>query len=357
MAVTTVAQGLKVARWSKKFFREYVREHRFARYMGEGGNDVIYVTKELTKGAGDNITFGLVSELKGDGVEGDDTLEGQEEDMGNYSDTLTVNQLRHAVAVGHMEQKRTLLDVLEHARERLKKWAMARLRDLLIDRFESVHLDGVTTFGATGEDDRDAFLTANNDRVVFGTLLGNTVPGDFSASLLNVDTTDDTLDRGIISLLKRRAKLAEPHITPITIKEDEEWYVAFVGSNPFRDLKADLDAVHQNAAPRSMKENPIFRDGDLVYESVIVREIPEMDSWGALGAASAPVYPIALCGTQALALGWGEMTRVIKNGPDGQDYGNVRGVGIAEIRGAKKVMFDDVQHGMVLGIVAAAADA
>lgn len=357
MAVTTIATGLKVARWSKKFFREYVREHRFARYMGESGNDVIYVTKELSKGAGDNITYGLVSELTGDGVEGDDTLEGQEENLGNYSDSVTVNQLRHAVAIGNMEQKRTMLDVLEAARERLKKWAMAKLRDLLIDRFECVNLDGVTTFGSTGESDRDAFLTANNDRMVFGTLLSNTSAGDFSASLLNVDTTADTLDRGIVSLLKRRAELADPHITPITTKEDEEWWVMFVGSNPHRDLKADMDTIHQNSAPRSLKDNPIYRDGDLVYESVIVRKIPEMDSVGNLGAASAPIYPVVLCGQQALCLAWAQMTRVIRNGPQGQDYGNIKGVGIAEIRGAKKVMFDDVMHGAVMGFVAAAADA
>ncbi|NJK31137.1 MAG: DUF4043 family protein [Deltaproteobacteria bacterium] len=255
MAVTTITSGLKVRRYSRKFFKEYVRESLFGPYMGESENDVIYVTKELEKGAGDNITYGLVTELKGDGVEGDDTLEGQEEALGNYDDTVTVNQLRHAVIVGKMEQKRTLLEVLDAGRERLKKWCMAKLRDLIIDRLECVNLDGVTTFGATSEADKDAWLTAQTagsvDRILFGTLFSNLSAGDFSASLLNVDTTDDTLDRTILGKMKRMAKNADPHITPTMVKGPSEKYVAFCGTNPKRDLDADLDTVHQDAGPRS----------------------------------------------------------------------------------------------------------
>jgi len=357
VANTTIAAGLKVAQWSDRFFLEYVRESRYFRYMSESGDNVIYVDKDLGKKPGDNITFGLVMELDGDGIEGDDTLEGNEENMANYSDTVTVNQLRHAVSVGRMEQKRTMLQVLDKARERLKKWAMKRLRDLLTDRLACFNLDGTTTYAASSEAQKDAALTANTDRVLFGALLSNRSTTDHSASLLNVDTTDDTLGTGILSLLARVAETADPRITPLTISEDEEWWVAFVGTNPYRDLKSALDAIHQNAAPRDLSENPIFRAGDLVYNATIVRKIPEMASLGSVGAASAPVYNVAFCGQQAVLLGWAEMTRAIRNGRDGSDYGNIRGVGVCEIRGAKKTVYNSVFHGCVQGYVAAAADA
>lgn len=357
MANTTIHSGLKVSQWSTKFFAEYVRESRYFRYMSESGDNVIYVNKELGKKAGDNITFGLVMELDGSGVEGDDTLEGNEENLDNYSDTVVANQLRHAVSVGQMEQKRTLLDVLEHARERLKKWAMKQLRDLITARLLCFNLDGVTTYAASSETDKDAALAANTDRVLFGALLSNRSTTDHSASLLNVDTTADTLDTGIVSLLARIAESADPKITPLTISEDEEWWVAFVGTNPYRDLKTSLDTIHQNAAPRSMTDNPLFRAGDLVYNATIIRKIPEMVSLGNLGAASAPIYNVAFCGQQSALLGWAQMTRVIRNGRDGSDYGNIRGTGIAEIRGAKKTVFNDKFHGIVQGYVAAAADA
>jgi len=357
VANTTIASGLKVQQWSRKFFKEYVRDSRFNRYMSEKGDNVIYVNKELGKKPGDTITFGLVMELDGAGVEGDDTLEGNEENLGNYDDSVVVNQLRHAVSVGHMEQKRTMLDVLEHARERLKKWAMARLRDLMIDRLQAFSLDGTTTYAAATEAQKDAALTANADRALYGALVGNQVAGDSSGSLANVDTTDDTMDEDIMSLLARLAEVADPAITPLTLSEDEEWWVEFGGTNPYRDLKSSLDALHQNAGPRDMKNNPIWRAGDLVYNATIFRKIPEMLTIGNVGAAAAPVHTVVHCGQQAVVLGWAEYTRAIRNGRDGSDYGNIRGVGVAEIRGAKKTVFNESFHGCVMGFVAAAADA
>lgn len=360
MANTTIASGLKVAQWSNKFFKEYVRESRFYRYMSDKGDNVIYVNKELGAKPGDNITFGLVMELSGSAVEGDSTLESNEEALGNYSDTVTVNQLRNAVAVGYMEQSRTLLQVLEHARERLKKWAMAHLRDRIIERMESYNLDGVTTFAASSAADRDAALAANDDRVVAGKLLSNVTgaSGDHSAMLLTLDTTDDLLNTTTLPLAQRVAETADPKITPLTVAEDEEWWVAFAGSNPYRDMKASLDSIHQNAAPRDLKDNPIYRAGDLGYNATIVRKIPEKASLGNLGdSGTTPVHQVSFCGQQAVSLCWAQMTQAIRNGPEGSDYGNIKGVGIREIRGQKKTVFDSKFHGMVDMYVASAADA
>ncbi|NJK31136.1 MAG: hypothetical protein HC927_01285 [Deltaproteobacteria bacterium] len=60
---------------------------------------------------------------------------------------------------------------------------------------------------------------------------------------------------------------------------------------------------------------------------------------------------------QAVTLAWAQMTRFIRNGPEGQDYGNMRAVGVSEIRGGKKTMFDDIAHGCVMAVVAASNDA
>jgi N4-gp56 family major capsid protein len=357
MANTSLASGLVVAQWSSKFFREYVRDSRFFRYMGESENNVICVNKDLSKKAGDNITFGLVIELSNSGVTGDDTLEGNEEAMTTYSDTVTVNQIRNAVAIGHMEQQKTMVDLLDVARERLKKWAMARLRDLMVARLICYSVDGTTAYASATESQKDTALTANTDRVLFGALLSNRSTTDHSASLSNVDTSNDTFVAARVSLLRRIATGADPAIAPITASEDEEWYVCFAGTNPYRDLKADLATEHQNAAPRSMKDNPLWRHGDLVWDGVVIRQIPELTSIGDVGDTSAPVYSTPLCGQQAVLLAWAEMTRAIRNGRDGSDYGNIRGVGVAELRAAKTAVFNSVFHGRVTGYFAAAADA
>jgi N4-gp56 family major capsid protein len=362
MAVTTVAtagtydQGNVVLQWSRRIFREYIRAERFARYTGKKPNNVFQVIEELGAKPGVTITMPLITRLTGNGVTGDNTLEGQEEALGNYADSITVDQLRHAVRRGNYEQKKTLIGILEEGEYMLKKWCMEQLRDLKIARMLCVHLDGVTAYESTAEADKDAHLAANTDRYLFGTLLGNRSTTDHSASLLNVDTTDDTLDRGIISLCRRIAMTADPHIMPITVEEDREMYVAFVGSNPYRDLRADMDTVHQNAGPRG-ETNKLWRTGDLVYEDVVIREIPEMTSIGNVGNSSAPVYHFAFCGAQAVGLAWAQHTKqIFLNGRVGVDYGNQRGVGVAEVRGAKKTHFNSIQHGMVQGYVAAAAD-
>lgn len=357
MAVSTFAAGNVLTKWSKRVFREYIRDERFSRYSGEGPNNVFQYVMDLQAKAGNVVSIPLVTRLTGDGVEDDDTLENNEEQLGNYADTITPHQLRNAVSRGEYEQSKSDIDILEQGEFMLKKWAMEKLRDLKIARMLAPTADGLTTYASASEADKDTHLGNNTDRYLFGALLSNRSTTDHSASLLNVDTTADTFDRGIVSLLKRIAESADPHISPITTDEDEEWFVIFCGTNPFRDLKADMDTLHSTAAPRSLKENPIFRDGDLVYESCIVRKIPEMASIGTVGAASAPVYQVPLCGLQTVGVGWSRMLTAKTNGPKGSDYENIKGIGVAESRGAKKIIWNSKQHGMVTGYVAAAADA
>jgi len=357
MSNTTFASGNKVTRWSLRLWKEYVREERFARYTGEEPNNVFQIVSDLQKQRGETVTIPLITKLSNSPIYDDNTLEGNEEALSNYADSVTVRQIRMAVARGEHEQSKGVIDILEGARYMLKKWMMEQLRDVKIARMLCPNLDGTTTYASTSEADKDLHLAANTDRYLFGALLSNRSTTDHSASLLNVDTTDDTLDRGIISLLKRIAESADPLLTPITVGEDEEWWVAFTGTNPHRDFTADMDNVHPSAAPRSLEKNPIYRSGDQVYQNVVVRRIPEMASIGTVGASSAPVYQVAFCGAQAVWTAWAKLTRAVRNGRDGSDYGNIRGVGICETRESKKTTWNSKQHGMVTGYVAAAADA
>lgn len=364
MTVTTVTtagtydMGNVVSQWSAEIAREYIKNEEFAPWSGKKEGSVFQYKEELTKKTGDNITFSLVAKLSQSGVEDDDTLEGQEENLGNYADTVTIHQLRHAVIRGDHEQSKTMIDILNEGRFMLREWAMEQLRDLKIARMACCHLDGVTTYASATEAEKDSFLTANTDRFLFGELVSNYSTGDHSASLLNVDGTSDTLKRGIISLAKRRAEAASPLIRPIKINGVRQHFVAFCGTNPHRDMKIDLDTIHASAAPReSGMKNPIWRDDDLLYEDVIIRKVPSMTSIGDVGAASVPVYQVAFCGAQAVLVAWGKHIKAIRNGPEGQDYGNLKGVGVKETRGAKKTIWNSIQHGIETVYVAADADA
>ncbi len=60
--------------------------------VGEGPNAVIQKLTNLKKQPGDTINFGLTTKLSGSGVSGDSTLEGYEEAISSYAETVTVNR-------------------------------------------------------------------------------------------------------------------------------------------------------------------------------------------------------------------------------------------------------------------------
>jgi hypothetical protein len=167
-----------------------------------------------------------------------------------------------------------------------------------------------------------------------------------------------------MSLMKRIAKQADPHIRPFRSEDGREYFVAFHGSRTFRDLKADstMTQANREARQRDVGANPIFQDGDLIYDGIIHREIPEIDdvasagtySLNSIGASSADVRPVFLCGQQAVGIAWGQEPMMKTDLT--KDYSFRPGVAIEELVTVKKLAYNGKQHGMVTGFFAAAAD-
>jgi N4-gp56 family major capsid protein len=346
MALTTVTSANVVQQWDADYFKSYVRGNRFNRYMGTTSNSVIVVKEDLTKKAGDRINIPLITELSGAGVTGDGLLEGNEEALGNYNHAIDVATRRNAVAVTDNQQQFTEISLRDAAKEMLKAWSMTRLRSDIITALGSI---SGTAYGSAAEATRDAWLVANNDRVMFG---DGTVGGltDHSADLALV-TSSMTLSRAIVSKAKARAEAASPKIRPVTVGEDSETFVMFVGSGAFRDLKNELATTLQNAQERG-DGNPLFNDGDLMYDGVVIRKIQEIATLGTVGAASARLEPYYLVGAQALGVAWAQRT---KTTTDTRDYGFVKGVGIHEMLGVEKLVYNSKDHGVFTGRIAAAA--
>jgi hypothetical protein len=246
-------------------------------------------------------------------------------------------------------------------------WWADKDRDLWIARLLSPVTDGTTTYASATEAQKDTWSSTNNpttanQRILFGASKGN-YSGDHSTDLGQIDGTADDLHPDIVSLLKRLAKTCDPHIRPYKVKDGgEEWFVLLAGSIAFRDLQANMSTIHQNAAPRSMDENPLFRDRDLVYDGVIVKEIPSMSyvhsSGGAMienvgSGSTVEVEAVFLCGAQAVSHAVAKRPSVRT---DDFDYGNKSGVAVTMTRGAGKSTFDSIQHGLVTGYVSAVGD-
>lgn len=361
MTLSTVSAANTVKQWDADFFREYVRDNRFARYQGTDVNSIIQLKQDLTKKPGDALTISLVAALSGAGVTGNTLLEGAEEVMLNYGHQVPISAYRNGIAITDWEIQKSAMGLRNAAKPLLKEWAMELNKTHIINALGSVQATGgtIANFGSATEAQKDQWLQANTDRIYFGTAAANldTIGGDgggadHSDSLLAIANTEK-LTADLVSLYKRKAKLANPIIRPVRVNGDEEWYVLFVNSLAYRDLKADLKTIHSDARERG-KSNPLFTDGDIMYDGVIVREIPEIADLGAVGTDSAIVSPVFLCGAQALGHVIGK--RWASNTED-RDYGYVHGTSVTGFFGIQKLFYNGKQHGVLTGYVATAADA
>ena len=378
MALTTVQSNNKLVQFTKDINREFVRANLFSPYMSEDMNAIIRIKNELKSG-GEVINLPYVKRLKAAGV-GSGTLVGAEELIDNYGVRAKVDWARNAVVTNKAERQRDSADLFAEAKPLLSDWGKSRQRDDIIRALmalptETLPAADVTVNGLLYEvaspAQRDTWQTANADRVQYGNARTNTA-GTHALSLANMDTTNDKLTAANLSLLKRVALNADPHIRPYKTRDGYEYYVAFCGTNPFRDLKLDLQTVNKDARPREgdgVNKNPLFQDGDQIYDGVIVRQIPEISNfvtstWPTLttaGTTSNRVEPVFLCGQQAAAICWGQMARPTFRKED--DYQFLAGTGIDMCYGTIKMFTKHpssgsnlVQSGVVTGFYASSVD-
>lgn len=339
MNVTPARPGLTPIQWQSDFWQEYLRDNQFAPYMGSEMDDMIQLQTDLTRKPGDSVVFPTVRNLTGAGVTGNTVLEGNEEIINARSLKVAVGVLRHAVAVSDWDKQKSVIDLLQAGRSTLKNWAMNKLRSDIILSLGAITADGDVqiSYGSASAAQRNTWLVNNTDRVLFGATKSNNT-GVYATSLTNIDNTADKLTAAQLTLAKRIARTASPKIRPIRINGDEEWYVVFVPSLVFRDLMADTTIINslQYAWDRG-RNNPLFTAGDILYDGLIIREIPELPVLVDVGAGgTVDAGASYLCGAQAIGIAWAQRTTTISNS---RDYGFFEGVGVQEIRGVAKLRF------------------
>jgi hypothetical protein len=387
VAVTQTHINNQIIKWRTRVTREWRRGNLFSPYMGESPSDIIQVTNELKQG-GDILSIPIVGALRGPGVS-TGPLTGNEEKLDNYGMRLWVDWSRNAVLLTKAQMRKSAFEQLELVRPLLTEWGNALLRDEIIMAMMALpsespptnlgneatggqRVNGILYENATAAQ-KNTWQVDNTDRVLFGSVKSNNT-GVHSTSLTTLDTTADIATAKVLLLAKRVARSANPGITPFKDSENEgrEYFVCFCGSEAFRDLAQDppiIDA-NTNARPRegrSMDDNPLFQDGDLLYRGVIVREIPEISDFYTLvnagSGGTTNVQPMFFCGQNAVALGWGQAPKPTERNED--DYGFLIGRGVEAVWGVGKVFKKRdpesvtaqlIQWGMVTVFVAAAPD-
>jgi len=378
MAETFLAGASEKQVWITTYFQEYVRQTRFAPYMtnadlNKGG--IILTKFQDESEAFRTINIPFIGRLKSAGVTGATVLDGLEEELTNYNCPVTIDWRRNAIRVPKSTSFRTEIDLWNASKDALNVWGTEKLRDDILKSMAATITDTAGTqvlWDAASVANQNTWCANNADRILFGNNRSN-----YSATFLtgagNI-VSGSKASAANMSLAKRMAKAADPHIRPYRHKDSDgrEYFVAFHGARSFRDLKLDTTVVNANTQARGregtmMDANPLFQDGDLIYDGVIHREVPEIDDYftnmvntaggsllNGIGGGSTDIRPVFFCGGGSVAIAWGQeptpRTDMLK------DYGFRPGVAIEELLGVKKINFNGKQNGLVTAFVSAAAD-
>lgn len=369
MANTTSIDALRPEIWEKQLFADVIDGLYFneSGLMGEDENNIIQVKMDLAKQQGDTDTIGLTTKLTGNGVDGDSELEGNEEAVNAYSDSVLIDQKRFAIRLkGKLDEKKNAYDMRMDAKKKLT----IRLQEF-IERQIFLKLGGVTNTGI-------------ND--INGTVVGTSATWSNTPTFIpdadeaagtgnryicaNTSGTDalaatDLLTPTLISKAKIKARLASPKIQPLRI-DGRDHYVMWIHPWQAYDLKnnAQFAQAMREAEVRG-RDNPIFTGALGVWDGVILYEheyVPFLDVSVAgnsfRGAATGTdcavdCFRALLCGKQAAVMlkaqndnGWVEETF---------DYKNKVGFATGIIGGIDKIMFNSKEYGVIAVDTAATA--
>ncbi len=336
---------LAVKLWSKRLFREALKETFISRFMGTSKDSLIYVKDETSKGAGDKITYGLRMQLSSAGVSGDGTLEGNEEALSTYNDSIVIDQLRHAVrSDGRMSEQRVPFSVREEA--------MAGLRDWWADRMDTAFFNQIA--GNTGQTDTKytglqatvaPSTTSGNARIIYGPV--STTENSLSSASASGNFQLTLLDKAITM-----AKTSTPLIRPLRVNGSAK-YVAFLHPHQVYSLRTDATAnritwydAQKARVNGGETDNPIFNGALGEYNGVVLHESTRVP----LATSTTTVRRAVFCGAQAacFATGQGSSPERMTWVEELFDYGNQLGVSAGMIWGLKKTVFNSIDFGTIV---------
>lgn len=351
MALTSygVNHALAVKLWSKKLDVEVLKETEIANYMGEDSNSLLQIKTETQKSAGDKVTFGLRMQLTGSGVSGDNTLEGNEEELSTYADAVYIDQLRHAVrSNGKASEQRVHFSVRQEALDGLKDWWTDRIATIIFNQLA----------GNTAATD----LRYTGNQVTITPEATHQIWAGAATTDATI-TSADTITLRDIDRLKESAETLSPGMRPIMV-EGQKMYVLFI--HPYQAFNLRVSAASagswfdiQKAAltAKGDSKNPIFSGALGIYNGTVIKVDTRVPYGCTTTTAITTTRRAIFCGAQAGVVAFGK-----DNGPNRFgwvekkfDYDNQLGVSSNAIFGVKKVQFNSKDFGVIVLTTYAAA--
>lgn len=346
--------------WARDTWREARQTSFFmSNFAGEGSNAMITRIPELreVKGAA-RAVLTLVPDLEGDGVVGDNQLEGNEEEIKAYDQVVEYDQLRNANRLeGRMADMRSVVRFRENSRNLLAYWLAQRIDELVALTMSGISYaykpNGALRVGSQFPQLAFAsYVTPPSANRHFRWDVdnsGNSLQPGNTASLTAADVPSWEM------LVDIKAKATDLNIRPIRTDDGVEVFNVFMSGAGIRHLKKDPDFI--NAWTHAQKQgdgNPLFkgtrkggRSGFFIdglnimeYQNVFTtRGAPSGSKWG---DGSVDGQRIIVAGAQALGAADIGLPRWVEKD---FDYDNSPGVSIAKLFGLLKPVWRSSQTG------------
>jgi N4-gp56 family major capsid protein len=277
-------------------------------------------------------------------------LEGNEEALSFYSDSVLINQIRHAVrSAGKMSEQRVPYSVREEARQGLSDW--------LSERYDTAFFNQI----AGNTNNADTKYSGNNS-----TTAPDTAHAIFSGGTAEASLTASASSAFVLTLIDKAvltAKLNSPSVRPVRVNGENK-YVMFIHPYAHYQLRTQgaagqyMDIQKAALSARNESNNPIYTGALGEYNGVVLHEAVRIP-WGTSVTntfspqnylATASVARNVLCGAQSAVMAFGQDTSTGLQASWREemfDFGNQLGIAAGVIYGLKKCIFNSKDFGTV----------
>ena len=337
--------------WSLDFWRQSRNLSFINKFLGKDENSMIQHVTELKKTEkGARAVLTLLTDLEGDGIAGDRTLEGNEEQLKSYDKVIRIDQLRNANRnEGRLADQKTVVNFRENSRDKLAYWISDRMDQLafltLAGLSYSTRNSAVGMVGGRVGSDLP-FLEFAQDIAApsskrFGRWNGTTKLMEWGNGT-TVITAADTPTYAMLVQAKAYAK--DNYIRGIKEKGGEESFHVFLSPQAMSKLKLDPDYLaNVRWARQRGEDNPLFTGDVVKIDGLYLHEFrhvpntrltPSGSKFGSVGTVDG--CQILFCGAQALGMADIGIPEWVEKG---FDYENQQGISVGKVLGFLKPQF------------------
>lgn len=329
-------------KWAKELFAIILPAVEFNVLVGPANTDIIQIRTELGKGEGDEITFGIRLPLTGEGVVGNDTLEGNEEKLVFKNFKMTIEELNHAVDTGgKMEEQRVPFNLMQEGKDGLQDWWADKLSSLTINT-----LAGNSAYRIAGK----VFGNSINEPDIYHYAAPNVAPLTAVATAEAALTAADTVDLTFLDRIKQMAEMPLGDafkLRPLK-KGGKNYFRVLLHNFVFDSLRQNTNIGQWGDLIRAANKLQI-PEVEIEYNGLLVSKSERFPKIRTLGTGG--IYRGVLLGCQAACWGWGgagdsksSIMSFVPYKRDADRFVNIRGGGIF---GIKKTQFMDMDYGVI----------